>query len=192
MPYNGAGTFTNPFDWINEANNGSLIDPAKFKVQDDGVAAGLSNAITRDGQSTVIANIPFNNQRLTGVGDATAAQDAINRRTGDARYLQLLGGAGTVKSVSASEIDCALGNYFFKTATGALSWTFINPPAVGAFGFILELTNGGLGTQTWPASVKWPNGAAPTLTASGTDILVFITRDGGLTWRGSLSQRNSS
>ena len=104
-------------------------------------------------------------------------------------YLPLTGGTLTqvsqaIVTVSASAIDCSAGNYFTKTATGALTWTFTNVPSAKAFTVILELTNGGTGTQTWPASVKWPAGTAPTLTASGVDVLGFITDDGGTTWRG--------
>ena len=51
-------------------------------------------------------------------------------------------------------------------------------------GFTLKLVNGGAFAQTWPASVDWPAATAPTLTASGTDVLVFITCDGGTTWYG--------
>lgn len=89
-----------------------------------------------------------------------------------------------IVAVSASAIDCSAGNYFTKTASGALTWTFTNVPASRSFAVILELTNGGTGTQTWPAAVKWPGGTAPTLTASGVDVLGFITDDGGTTWRG--------
>jgi hypothetical protein len=54
----------------------------------DGFATGLSTCITKDGQTTVTADIPFNNKRLTGVADATADTDALNRQAGDARYRQ--------------------------------------------------------------------------------------------------------
>lgn len=87
-------------------------------------------------------------------------------------------------AVSASAVDCATGNYFTKTASGALTWTFTNVPASRAFIFALQLTNGGSGTQTWPAAVAWDGGTAPTLQTSGTDILVFTTADSGTTWRG--------
>lgn len=90
----------------------------------------------------------------------------------------------TVNTVSASAIDCAVGSYFIKTASGALTWTVTNVPASGAFSFLLELTNGGTGTQTWFSGIKWPGGTAPTLTTSGVDVLGFITDDGGTTWRG--------
>ena len=99
--------------------------------------------------------------------------------------------AQNVVAVSASAIDCSAGNYFTKTASGALTWTFTNVPASRAFTVILELTNGGTGTQTWPAAVKWPGGTAPTLTASGVDVLGFITDDGGTTWRGVQLMKDS-
>lgn len=93
--------------------------------------------------------------------------------------------ASTVVAVAASAIDLANGQrYFTKTASGALSWTFSNVPASGAVVAVLELTNGGTGTQTWPAAVKWPGGTAPTLTAAGVDVLAFVTDDGGTIWRG--------
>jgi hypothetical protein len=96
--------------------------------------------------------------------------------------------------ISGSQtIDLTLGNYVTAQAIGGITWTFSNPPSGNAGGFILELTNGGVGTQTWPAGVtKWPGGSAPSLTVSGVDILVFITDDGGTIWRGALSMSNSS
>lgn len=97
----------------------------------------------------------------------------------------------TVNTVSASAIDCSVGSYFIKTATGALTWTVTNVPASGAFSFLLELTNGGTGTQTWMSGIKWPGGTAPTLVASGVDVLGFITDDGGATWRGVQLMKDS-
>lgn len=98
---------------------------------------------------------------------------------------------GNVTTVSASDVDCSLGNYFTKTASGALTWTFSNAPSTRSYSFLLELTNGGTGAQTWPASVDWPGGVAPTLTTSGVDMLGFITDDGGTIWRGVLLMKDS-
>lgn len=96
-----------------------------------------------------------------------------------------------VVAVAASQIDCFTGTVFTKTATGGLTWTVTNVPANGAFSFILELTNGGTGTQQWFTGIKWPGGTAPTLTASGVDVLGFITDDGGTTWRGVQLMKDS-
>lgn len=111
-------------------------------------------------------------------------------------YLPLTGGTLTqvsqaIVTVSASAIDCSAGNYFTKTASGALTWTVSNVPSSKAYSFILELTNGGTGTQTWFSGIKWPGGTAPTLVASGVDVLGFITDDGGTTWRGVQLMKDS-
>lgn len=100
-------------------------------------------------------------------------------------------GKGSISG--AQSLDLSAATAFSATATGGITWTFSNPPASGVgFGFILELINGGVGTQTWPAAVDWPNGTAPTLSSTGTDLLAFYTRNGGTTWHGRLISQNSS
>jgi hypothetical protein len=47
-----------------------------------------------DGTATVTADIPLGGFKLTGVGDASAAADALNRQSGDARYHSILSGLG--------------------------------------------------------------------------------------------------
>lgn len=82
-------------------------------------------------------------------------------------------------------LDLNDANFFSATLDQACTFTFSDPPASGDFGaFVLELTNGGAFAITWPASVDWPGGTAPTLTASGKDQLIFTTRDAGTTWLG--------
>ena len=99
---------------------------------------------------------------------------------------QLGSGSGT------RDINLTLGNFISATVAGTTTWTFSNPIAGSAVtGFILELTNGGSAALTWPASVKWPGGTAPTLTAAGIDVLTFFTDDGGTTYRGVLSMLDS-
>jgi len=88
-------------------------------------------------------------------------------------------------------IDLSLGNFVSATVAGTTTWTFSNAlSSPAATGFVLQLTNGGSATQNWP-SVKWPGGTAPTLTASGIDVLTFFTNDGGTTWRGVVSMLDS-
>ena len=124
------------------------------------------------------------------ISDVTDLQTALDGK------LATSGGTLTqvsqaIVAVAASAIDCSAGNYFTKTASGALTWTVTNVPSAKAYSFILELTNGGTGTQTWFSGVKWPAGTAPTLTASGVDVLGFITDDGGTTWRGVQLMKDS-
>lgn len=91
----------------------------------------------------------------------------------------------TAVSLTGTAIDVATGNYFYKTIAANTTFTLTNSPASGtAQAFVLELTNGGAYTITWFANLTFPYGIAPTLTASGRDVLAFFTRDGGTTWSG--------
>lgn len=84
-----------------------------------------------------------------------------------------------------SNIDLNTGNYFTKTISDTTTLTVSNVPASGTTAsFILELTNGGSATVNYFAGVTFAGGTAPTLTASGVDILGFYTFDGGTTFRG--------
>ncbi len=86
MAYNGSGTFARLYNWVTDRNNTIKIRADRMDAEMDGFADGLTNAICRDGQSTIAANIPWNNKKITGLGDATADTDAVNRQTGDARW----------------------------------------------------------------------------------------------------------
>lgn len=89
----------------------------------------------------------------------------------------------TKVAMAANNIDLATGNLFTKTISGATTLTISNVLATGNVNsFVLELTNGGSAVITWFNGVKWAGGTAPTLTASGKDILGFYSHDGGTTW----------
>jgi hypothetical protein len=72
--------------------------------------------------------------------------------------------------------------------TGNPTIAFSNVPASGTvFSMTLVLVHsGGARTVTFPASVKWQGGSAPTLSGSGdTDIITLFTMDGGTNWYAS-------
>lgn len=87
MAFNGSGSFARLYSWVTDRSNSIKIRSDRMDEEMDGIATGLSNVICKDGQTTITANIPFNNRKITGLGDATAAADALNRQSGDARYL---------------------------------------------------------------------------------------------------------
>jgi hypothetical protein len=93
--------------------------------------------------------------------------------------------AETKVAMAAHAVDLELGNVFTYTLSGAQTLTFTNPAASGsACSFTLILTNGGSATLTWPTSIDWAAATAPTLTASGVDVLTFTSIDGGNIWYG--------
>ena len=83
-------------------------------------------------------------------------------------------------------VNCENGNVFALSTTGNTTFTFSNPPASGTgYGFTLKLTAGGTHTVTYPASVDWAGATAPDAPASGeTNVIAFITHNGGSTWYG--------
>ena len=90
-----------------------------------------------------------------------------------------------INAVSGTAIDCAEGNYYTKTVTGATAFTFTNVPTSVAYFLTIEVTCNGSNAVTWPASVKWPADTAPTITDGKTTLFMFVTDDGGTRWRGS-------
>lgn len=94
MGFNGSGTYVRSYSWASEAAAGNPISSSKMDTEDNGFATGLSNCVTRDGQSPAQANIPMGGFKITGLGDATQPTDALNMETGDARYV-LSGGTPT-------------------------------------------------------------------------------------------------
>lgn len=163
----------------------------KTLVAQDGSTAGgfylaLKNDTALTGNATLVNATVTGNVALGSTLYVNTATSYVGLGT-SAPVAQLDISGAVVQDlnvVSASAIDCSIGNYFTKTATSNLTWTFTNVPASRMVSVVLELTNGGAYTMTWPASMKWPSGVAPSLTASGVDILAFLTDDGGTTWRG--------
>lgn len=90
--------------------------------------------------------------------------------------------SGAPQTVAASggtvNVSFASGNIVDMTLTASTTLTFAGH-VVGTY--IFELTQGGSGsyTITWPASVKWSGGTAPTLTTTvGKTDIVTLFHDG--------------
>lgn len=149
---------------------------------------------------------PHPQYTTTAEASAAAPVQSVNGETGALTGYVKTTGAQTLDSKTMSEfkraglstvsgqttLDLTAASYFVHTATANTTFVFNNPPASGqAQVFVLRLTNGGAFTITWPATVDWPGGIAPTLTASGVDILVFVTDNGGGIYHGQLARKDS-
>lgn len=79
MPYNGSGTFVRVHNWAADAAAAIKISSTRMDAECDGYATGLSNCVTRDGQSAPTANIPMGGFKHTNVasGSARAEYSAI-------------------------------------------------------------------------------------------------------------------
>jgi hypothetical protein len=176
-------------------------------IQGVDVAQNSAISIIQGVDATQNTNIA-NKLSLTGVLDQTIAGNVTIGGTANIQQLNIAGSSfintnraitryGTTHNVLGSgdgtrDIDLSLCNFVSANVTGITTWTFSNPLAdPAATGFVLELTNGGSAALTWPLSVQWPGGTAPSLTEAGIDVLTFITDDGGTTYRGVVSMLDS-
>lgn len=94
MSFDGSGNYTLNFTFATEAAS-PPIAISKLDTEFAGIAAGLSLAILRNGNGKPTANIDWNAQKITNLGNATADGDALNRVTADGRYAQA-GAAATI------------------------------------------------------------------------------------------------
>ncbi|CAM6054482.1 unnamed protein product [Sphagnum tenellum] len=129
-------------------------------------------------------------QIASGLG-YTPVNKAGDSMTGTLTVPGLVATAGFVETYQAlgsgTSINVSQASYFSKTITAATTLTVTGVPASGLVGsFVLELVNGGAYTITWPSGTTWAAATAPTLSTSGTDLLAFLTYNGGTTWRGLL------
>ena len=161
------------------ANVASLVVTSSANVVfDDSIVltGGTANGIAYLNASKVMTvgnGFTFNGSNVgIGISSPTVRLDVSGNQ------------AGNIVAVAALDIDCSSGNYFTKTIAGDSTFTFSNPPASRSYGFTLELTHTS-GAVTWPATVKWPGDATPSLTTGKTHLFVFVTDDGGTRWRGS-------
>jgi len=96
MSFNGNGVFQ-----INTAGQpvvaGTVISSTTFNALTNDLAAGLTNTITKDGQSTPLANIPMGGFRITDLAAGVSASDAV-------RLSQLQGNTLNFMTVSGTNV----------------------------------------------------------------------------------------
>jgi len=95
---------------------------------------------------------------------ASTASTSITLANGNVQMLTLAADTTVSLAGATNGVACSLSLYIKQDATGNRA-------------------------LTWPASIKWPGGAAPTLSvaANKVDLVVLETLDGGTTWYGSLA-----
>ena len=121
MAYNGSGTFL-----INTAGQpvvaGTVISSTTFNSLTADLATGLSTVITKDGQTTVTANIPMASFKFTGLGVGSAAGDSANLSQVQSTVTKLLtsvSGTDTITAVGAPVVAAYVaGQMFYFVATG--------------------------------------------------------------------------
>jgi len=136
MSFNGSGSFL-----INTAGqpvvSGTVISSTAFNALTADLATGLSTCITKDGQTTVTANIPMSNYKFTGLGAGSAATDSANLSQVQSSVVKLLAsvsGADTITAVGSPTVTAyAAGQMFYFIAAGDNTTTVtLNIDGLGA------------------------------------------------------------
>jgi len=165
-------------------------------VHDGSTAGGIplakESAIPTTG---TIATQDANSVNIDGGAIDGTAIGANSASTGVFTSLETTGGftedaEAITSSSNAATLDLSSATNFTHTLTENVTYTFSNPATSGkASAFTLKVVQDASAsgyTITWPSSVDWPAGTAPTLTAtaSAVDYFVFITTDGGTNYYG--------
>ena len=126
---------------------------------------------------SAISQVNFQTYRRmsAGSGSVDPANDIANWR------IVATNGAFEPQAVGGVDVDLARGRYFTKAIAGNTTFTFSNVPA-GGYCFTLELAVTS-GIASFPTSVRTADGRPVVLTSGRTHLLMFITANGGTTWR---------
>jgi hypothetical protein len=125
MSFNGSGTFQ-----INTAGQpvvaGTVITATAFNALTADLATGLSTCVTKDGQTTVTANLPMGGNKLTGLGAGTLGTDS-------ARLSQVQGGVTSLLGVSGIDTISGSGSpQVTSYVTGQMFWFVASGTNTGA------------------------------------------------------------
>ena len=141
MSYNGSGTFS-----INSAGQptvaATLITATAHNALTADLATGLSTAITKDGQTTITANLPMGGFKHTGLGAGSAAGNSV-------RYeqAQLFDYATTATAAGTTTLTVASTRLQFFTGTTTQIVTLPVTSTLSA-GHLFRIVNNSTGIVT--------------------------------------------
>jgi hypothetical protein len=146
----------------------------------DAAAVKLTGAQTVAGVKT-FSSAPLVPDASWSIADTSGLQAALDAKRLNAEAVNTVAGAGAAETLP----DVTTATIHLVTLDANCTFTF--PTAAAGKSFRLVLVQGGVGsfTVTWPGTVDWVGGAAPTLTTTvaGVDWLQFICAD-GTNWAG--------
>ncbi len=164
-------------DALSDGDANKIISGADFNTEFSGVQTAVNSKYDSTDLGVTLQGYDADTAKLDTAQAWTAAQSGM-LLTDTSETTIAKGNFGATPAW-----DVSTGNAQWGTVDQAItSSTMTNWPTTGETGYLaLEVINGGAFSIVWPTSVDWVGGTAPTLTASGTDQLVFRSRDAGTT-----------
>ena len=167
MAFNGSGTFARLYNWVVDRDASVPITASRMDNEMDGMATGLTTTITKDGQTTTTARIPFASG--LGSGDGTVALPALNFTSDTDTGIYRIGANNVgVAANGAKVVDIATTGV---SVTGALS-TSTTLGVTGAT--TLSSTLGVTGATTLSAALTY-GGVTLSNAVTGTGNMVLST-----------------
>ena len=128
MPRNGTGTYVPPASsWV-PAVNGVNATAADFNGLQVDLTAALTQSVSKDGQTPMTGNLPMGNNKITGLANGTAVNDA-------ATFAQTAGRLINIQIFSSSGI---------YTSTFGTSFVLVEAIAPGGGGGATTFTGAGV------------------------------------------------
>lgn len=127
---------------------------------------------------------------LIAIVDVSDTSQSANGSTQKVTFANFFTNVGAIESDvltvgatgSTETLDTSLYGVFDMTMNVACEFTFSNPAPSGDCTIFVLILRGAY-TPTFPGSVDWAGGAAPTYTTPS--VYTFTTVDGGTTWLGA-------
>jgi hypothetical protein len=123
MPYNGSGVYSLVYDWNTDAANGIKIRSDRMMNQETDIAQGLTNCVTKDGQSTPSANLPMGGYKHTNVLNGANRNDYAALGQVQDGKINWVAASGTADAITAfynpSITTLVDGQEFYVRASGA-------------------------------------------------------------------------
>jgi hypothetical protein len=180
--------------------NGVLLSDSDLTAS-DGTTITFASALALNDEVRVMS---FKAIGSVAIGDISGLQTALDAKvslTGAETLTNKTIEAGTftngyteetatANTSTAYTISLANGSLQILTLTGSCTFTFPTAAAGKSFTLLLKQDGTGGRTVTWPATVKWPGGTAPTITSTASKLDKFIFTSDGTNWYGSNGGQN--
>ena len=79
MPFDSQGNFTRVMSWQEDAANAVPIVASRHDDEDDNFAQGFNECYCRDGRAPATGNFKMGSYKITGLGNGTTDNDAVNK-----------------------------------------------------------------------------------------------------------------